>query len=112
LLASTHKIVINRAIGAPGHGKDKVDGLNATTNKRYLSEKMSVIYEPEVKEAKNRMAPEAREDGESKSFARKCVHLCALPDRFEGRARSARKTEECDCNSITSTELRISFSAD
>jgi hypothetical protein len=95
LLASTHKIVINRAIRAPGHGKDEVDGLDAT-DKRYLSEKMSVIYEPEVKEAENRMVPEARENGESKSFARECVRLCALPDRFEGvkSERKSKKREE------------------
>ena len=30
VLASTYGIVIDRAIGAPGHGKDIVDGLNAT----------------------------------------------------------------------------------
>lgn len=30
LLACTCNITIDRAIGAPGHGKDIVDGLNAT----------------------------------------------------------------------------------
>jgi hypothetical protein len=94
LLASTHKIIIDRAIGAPGHGKDEVDGLNAT-DKRYLSEKMSVIYEPEVKEAENRMAPEARENGKSKSFAGECVRLCSLPHRFEGvKSESKSKKRE------------------
>jgi hypothetical protein len=96
LLATTHKIVIDRAIGAPGHGKDEVDGLNAT-DKRYLSEKMSVTYEPEVKEAVNRMAPEARENGESKSFARECVRLCSLPDRFEG-VKSEGKSKKREDN--------------
>jgi hypothetical protein len=35
LLAASYSITIDRAIGAPGHGKDEVDGLNAT-DKRYI----------------------------------------------------------------------------
>ena len=31
LLASSFNVVMNRAIGAPGHRKDIVDGLNAVT---------------------------------------------------------------------------------
>ena len=34
-------IVINRAVRAPGHGKDKVDGLNAT-DKAFLKKAMFV----------------------------------------------------------------------
>ena len=37
MVASTFGIVIDRGIGAPGHGKDVVDGLNAC-DKRYLRE--------------------------------------------------------------------------
>ena len=35
MLSSKFNITIDRAIGAPGHGKDVVDGLNAT-DKRFL----------------------------------------------------------------------------
>ena len=36
----TFNMIIDRAIGGPGHGKDVVDGLNST-DKRYLREKMN-----------------------------------------------------------------------
>jgi hypothetical protein len=35
MLAREFNITINRSVGAPGHGKDLVDGLNAC-NKQYL----------------------------------------------------------------------------
>ena len=38
LLSSNFNITIDRMIGAPGHGKDIADAINAC-NKRYLKEK-------------------------------------------------------------------------
>ena len=32
VLSSSYGIIIDRAINAPGHGKNVVDGLNATEN--------------------------------------------------------------------------------
>ena len=49
LHAAMHRIVIDRAIGAPGHGKDIIDGLNAT-EKRFLAQKMTMIGMPEANE--------------------------------------------------------------
>jgi hypothetical protein len=49
LLAASYGITIDRAIGAPGHGKDEVDGLNAT-DKRYIKEKMCQTQAPGVDE--------------------------------------------------------------
>jgi hypothetical protein len=103
LLASAHKIVINRAIGVPGYDNDEADGLD-TTDKKRLSEKMSVIYEPKVKEAENQMALEARENGKPKSFACECVCLCAPPDQFEG-VKSERKSKKHEDNS----KMRLHF---
>ena len=40
MLSFMFKVTIDRMIHAPGHGKDEVDGLNATT-KRFLQQKMS-----------------------------------------------------------------------
>ena len=39
LIATTHNITIDRGVGAPGHGKDEVDGINAT-DKRCLQDLM------------------------------------------------------------------------
>jgi hypothetical protein len=44
--AVAYGITIDRAVGAPGHGKDKVDGLNAT-DKRFLKELMAQTQTPE-----------------------------------------------------------------
>jgi hypothetical protein len=45
MLAIQFAIIIDRAVGAPGHGKDEVDGLNAV-DKRYLQTKMRVVTTP------------------------------------------------------------------
>lgn len=44
-LSVEHRITIDRAISAPGHGKDIVDGLNAA-NKHHLIRRMRDIYTP------------------------------------------------------------------
>jgi hypothetical protein len=68
LIAVTYRIVYDRAIGAPGHGKDEVDGLNAV-DKCYIAEKMSFVVTPEANESSSRLAPEAMVEGVSKSIA-------------------------------------------
>jgi hypothetical protein len=83
LLAQVHNIVIDRAVGAPGHGKDIVDGLNAT-DKRLLSEKMCMIEIPEVNESAKRIAPEAMANGVSKSLAVECARLLSDATRHQG----------------------------
>ena len=52
LLATTHGIIIDRAVGAPGHGKDQVDRLNAV-DKRFINEKMALIITPEENGSSN-----------------------------------------------------------
>jgi hypothetical protein len=68
LIAVTYRIVYERAIGAPGHEKDEVDGLNAV-DKRYIAEKMSLVVTSEANEGSSRLAPEAMVEGVSKSIA-------------------------------------------
>lgn len=60
LAATTYRIVIDRAIGTPGHGKDLVDGLNAT-DKRFLREKfcMTTTATPEETDSSKTIAPHA-----------------------------------------------------
>lgn len=83
LLAFTHQIVIDRAIGAPGHGKDIVDGLNAT-DKQFLSYKMCKIGLPEVNETDSRMSAASMVEGTSFSLAEECARLCSDASRVTG----------------------------
>ena len=58
MLAVKHNITIDRAVGAPGHGKDLIDGLNAV-DKMYLKALMmrtSVAGEAEEDEKLNHTA--------------------------------------------------------
>ena len=66
LLSSNFNITIDRMIGAPGHGKDIVDAINAY-DKRYLQEKMCMVGTPEGDDCKKRMDAHAiiREKGSS-----------------------------------------------
>jgi hypothetical protein len=79
----TYRIVYERANGAPGHGKDEVDGLYAV-DKRYIAEKMSLVVTPEAKGSSSRSAPEAMMEGVSKSIAEEAARLCSNMARTEG----------------------------
>jgi hypothetical protein len=83
LIAVTYRIVYDRAIGAPGHGKDEVDGLNAV-DKRFIAEKMRLVTTPEANENSKRIAPEAMVEGLSKSIAAEAARLCSDTTRIEG----------------------------
>jgi hypothetical protein len=95
LLATTHGIVIDRAVGAPGHGKDEVDGLNAV-DKRFINEKMALIITPEENESSNRMHAAARVDDASMSIAAEAARMCRHENRAEGVKSEGkyRKREE------------------
>ena len=75
LLATTHGIVIDRAVGAPGHGKDEVDGLNAV-DKRFINAKMALIVTPEENESSNQIHAAARVGDTSMSIATKAARMC------------------------------------
>ena len=83
LIAATYKVVYDRAIGAPGHGKDEVDGLNAV-DKRFIAEKMRLVTTPEANENSKRIAPEAMVEDRSKSIAEEAARLCSDGTRIEG----------------------------
>jgi hypothetical protein len=83
LIAVTYHVVYDRAIGAPGHGKDEVDGLNAV-DKRFIAEKMSLVMTPEANESCKRIASEAMVEGVSKSIAEEAARLCSDMTRMEG----------------------------
>jgi hypothetical protein len=83
LIAVTYRIVYDPAIGAPGHGRDKVDGLNAV-DKCFILEKMSLVVTPEANKSSKRVASEAMVEGVSKSIAAEAAHLCSDMTRIAG----------------------------
>ena len=52
--SAKYTIIVDRMIGAPGHGKDIVDGINAC-DKRHLKGKMCMIGTPEADDCNKRM---------------------------------------------------------
>jgi hypothetical protein len=83
VLSAQFQIVIDRAIGAPGHGKDIVDGLSAT-DKQFLRKKMCMIGTPEANDGTSRMAAHSMVENASKSLAEECVRLCSDESRIAG----------------------------
>jgi hypothetical protein len=77
-------IIIDRAVGAPGHGKDEVDGLNAV-DKRYLQTKMRVVATAGENDDNERMMrAHAMVENENFSMAGECYRLLSNPERVDG----------------------------
>ena len=84
LLLVRHGIFIDVAIGAPGHGKDMVDGIGAV-EKKFLSGYFCLIGTPEAACQANRIkAASMTGDGYSKSLAVECARLCRDNARVSG----------------------------
>jgi hypothetical protein len=85
MLAIRFAIIIDRAVGAPGNGKDEVDGLNAI-DKRYLQTKMRVVTTPgeEDPQEDRKMRAYAMVENENFSMAEECYRLLSSPDRQNG----------------------------
>ena len=82
-LAYKYGIIIDRAIGAPGHGKDIVDGLNAV-DKQYLKFCMHSIkaaHETDLNISKVQI--HAVYDNKNTSCAVEAQRLCSL-NRIKG----------------------------
>ena len=74
MLPMKYNIVIDRAVGAPGHGKDVVDGLNAL-DERYLKQCMFRLLNPEQKRCENKMEYHSTTKSCPVSFAAECRRL-------------------------------------
>jgi hypothetical protein len=98
VLAVAYEITIDRAIGAPGHGKDEVDGLNAT-DKRFLKVKMAQIQAPEADHRKSRMSAAAMVEGTLSSIAEESAQLCSVQSRAEG-VKSENKYKRREAASV------------
>ena len=92
-----YKIIIDRMIGAAGHGKDIVDGINAI-DKRYLKGEMCMIGTPEIVDCSKRIKAHSMIGKAYYSFLEECKRLCECSDR-ENRAKgySKHKKREAEC---------------
>lgn len=95
VLAVSSGITIDRAIGAPGHGKDLVDGQNAV-DKHYLRGCMRRISVPEVKGGPKRMAAHEMVGDTKMNWAEECQRLLSDLSRahgVKGEKRNKRQAE-------------------
>ena len=83
VLASKFNIIIDRVVGAPYHGKIKIDGLNAV-DKIFLRKKMCMIGTPECSHESTRMNAHAMVGKCELSFAAECLRLCSDKSRLSG----------------------------
>ena len=77
-LSKSYKIVLDRAVDTPGHGKYVVDGFIAV-KKRYLATCLKMHSTPEVDDIDSQCMPvdDMTEKGEV-SFAKECKRLGQL----------------------------------
>ena len=77
-------IRIDAMIGAPGHGKDEVDGLNAV-EKGHIQDSCAVVIQPGVNDTEEKLpAHTLSGDGIDVSLAEHCIKICGHPDRVHG----------------------------
>jgi hypothetical protein len=90
VLSSQFGVTVDWMIGAPGHGKDAVDALNATT-KKYIKQKMRMVNNPGSDEScDQKMKVHSVSETESTSFAMECLRLCLLKERKDGVKSSSK----------------------
>ena len=81
-LSTSYRIVLDRAVDTPGHGKYVVDGFNAV-QKRYLATFLRMRSTPEKhKIDSKRMSVEAMTEKGEVSFAEECKRLLDLCDEI------------------------------
>ena len=89
VLSSSCGIIMDRAINAPGHGKNIVDGINST-DKPYLKGKMRLIGKLVSNDTTNiGILPGASKDASIK-FSNKCLHILNNKEIFHGLKGSTK----------------------
>ena len=83
VLCLKFNMIIDRAIGAPGHGKSVIDGLNAV-DKHYLKKVMCFSGANRSDDKTSRMKMYSIATESTLSFAEECARLCGQEDRKFG----------------------------
>ena len=86
MLAFSFNIVVDRAIGVPGHGKDIIDRLNAVM-KCFLQKQFCMTGTPEVDSYGKWIKAYLMVEKASTSLAKECQWLCMAEDHINGAKR-------------------------
>ena len=92
-LSKSYKIVLDRYVDTPSHGKDVVDGFNAV-QKRYLATCLKMRSTPEKENIDSkRMRVEAMTEKGEVSFSKECKFLLDLCDEIgtKGNKKHAKR---------------------
>ena len=101
ILSQKYKVVIDRAIAAPGHGKSIIDGLNAV-DKTHLRQRMMMSDPLGNLDRSKVMNVFNYTDNSVNSFADECARICAMENRrcgvltgsnYNARSKTAKLTE-------------------
>jgi hypothetical protein len=107
ILSSMFKVCIDRLVHAPGHGKDEVDGLNATT-KRFLCDKMGMTQkDDDGTDNSKRMADWAMEGGAEKCLSAEAVRLLQNPDRKDGVTDAGKHKKRFENRAVTERHYHV-----
>ena len=110
IMSLKYDIVIDRCVGAPGHGKSIIDGLNAV-DKHFLKKVMCMSGSTRADDIQTRMNMYAIAKESNLSFATECARLCGSDNRKSGVLSSsaynnrkqklnARYYHVQDCNKV------------
>lgn len=106
MLSFMFKVTIDRMIHAPGHGKDEVDGLNATT-KRFLQQKMSTTNLNNDRGEEKRMDPWAMEGGTCKCLSTEAKRLLEEPERKDGVVSAGKYKKRFENRAVTERTYHV-----
>jgi hypothetical protein len=106
LLAVSYGIVIDRAVGAPGHGKCEVDGGNAV-DKRYIETKMCLIEAPDCDASSRRMSAHAMAGNALTSFAAECARICSSRERAHGVKSEIKSKKREDSSKMKARHYHV-----
>ncbi len=106
MLSFMFKVSIDRMIHAPGHGKDEVDGLNATT-KRFLQQKMSTTNLNNDQGEEKRMDPWAMEGGSCKCLSSEAKRLLEEPERKDGVVSAGKYKKRFENRAVTERTYHV-----
>ena len=93
-LSTSYKIVLDRAVDTPGHGKDVVDGFN-DVQKRFLATYLRMRITPEKDKIDSKcMRVEAMTEKGEVSFSEECKRLLNLRDEIGTKGNKKHEKPE------------------
>ena len=105
-LCQKYKIVIDRAIAAPGHGKSIIDGLNAV-DKTHLRRRMMMSNPLADKTSEKCVNVYNYTNNTANSFANECARICAQKARSSGVLNSSNYSARSKTAKLTNRYYHV-----